>query len=298
MQVVDIARGKFLKVSDKINVADDRQETPEDLPLHEMIREAMDRRGMSNNALAKASGVVEGTIRNLLREEGNPDATGPKAHVLKQVAEVLELDDLRVFQAAGYIRKDRLESHLSLRAEFLATRFDKLPADKQELLLGMLTSLEKMSGIASPSETVQDVLDEVRKLRKQYPLFSTRRFVLTDRLGRFLGGAMGKLTNDTIETICEDAVLERLQVLFRRDLAQPISRDILRRVVSQTNATIALNVLLPHKNIPSNIEKLYWLIFPENKSLEELDEGTRNAIEALWQLLVRIGTPQQHEDAE
>jgi transcriptional regulator with XRE-family HTH domain len=298
MQVVDIARGKFLKVSDKINVADDRQETPEDLPLHEMIREAMDRRGMSNNALAKASGVVEGTIRNLLREEGNPDATGPKAHVLKQVAEVLELDDLRVFQAAGYIRKDRLESHLSLRAEFLATRFDKLPADKQELLLGMLTSLEKMSGIASPSETVQDVLDEVRKLRKQYPLFNTRRFVLTDRLGRFLGGAMGKLTNDTIETICEDAVLERLQVLFRRDLSQPISRDILRRVVSHTSATVALNALLPHKNIPSNIEKLYWLIFPENKSLEDLDEDTRNAIEALWRLLVRIGTPQQHEGAE
>ena len=293
-----MARGEFLKVSDKINVADDVQKQGDDLPLHQMIREAMDRRGMSNNALAKAAGVSEGTIRNLLRDEVNPDATGPKAHVLKQVAEIMELDDLRVFQAAGYIRKDHLESHLTLQAEFLATRFDKLPADKQELLMGMLTSLEKVSGIASPSETVQDVLDEVRKLRKQYPLFQERRFVLTDRLGRFLGGAVGKLTNDTVETICEGAVLDRLQVLFRRDLAQPITRDIVRRVVAHSNATVALNALLPHKNIPSNIEKLYWLIFPENKSIEDLDEETLRAIEALWLLLVRVSNGQQHEIAE
>jgi len=273
-------------------------EAVSDIPLHALIREAMDRRGMSNLGLAKAAGVSEGTIRNLLREEFDPDATGPKAHVLKQVAEILELDDLRVFQAAGYIRKDHLESHLSLRAEFLATRFDKLPADKQELLLGMLASLEKVSGIPSPSEEVRDVLDEIRKLRKQFPIFKERRFVLTDRLGRFLGSAFGKLTNETIEGMAEDAILSRLEMLFRRDLTQPLTRERIRQVLAHPHATVALNALLPHKNIPSNAEKLYWLIYPENKELEFLDQETLSAIEALWLLLVRVSGLSIHETAE
>jgi transcriptional regulator with XRE-family HTH domain len=259
-----------------------------DPTLSAMIREAMDRRGMSNLALAKAAGVSEGTIRNLLRDDIDPDATGPKAHVLKNVAEALELDDLRVFQAAGYIRKDRLESHLSVRAEFLATRFDKLPPDKQELLLGMLASLEKVSGIPSPSEEVQDVLDEVRKLRKRFPLFKERRFVLTDRLGRFLGGALGKLTHETIESLSEDGVLNRLEVLFRRDLSQPITRERIRQIVNHPNAVVALNALLPHKNIPTNIEKLYWLLYPDIRDIEALGEETLQSIEALWLLLVKV----------
>jgi len=39
---------------------------------------------------------------------------------------------------------------------------------------------------------------------------------------------------------------------------------------------------------------LYWLIFPENKSIEDLDEETLRAIEALWLLLVRVSNGQQH----
>lgn len=256
--------------------------------LSQILREALDRRGMSNLALAKAAGVSEGTIRNLLREEFDPDATGPKAHVLKQIAEILELDDLRLFQAAGYIRREHLESHLSLRAEFLATRFDKLPDDKQELLLGMLASLEKVSGIPSPSQEVQDVLDEIRNLRKRFPMFRERRFVLTDRLGRFLGGTLGKLTNDTIESLSEGSVLDRLQLLFRKDSKHPITRELIRQVLAHPNATVALNALLPHKNIPSNVEKLFWLLHPENKDLETLDEETLRGVEALWLLLIQV----------
>jgi transcriptional regulator with XRE-family HTH domain len=271
---------------------------PMDAPLHQLIRDAMNNRRMSNNSLAKAAGVSEGTIRNMLKEQTDPDAAGPQAHVLKRVANILELDELRVFQAAGFISKDRVISSISIRAEYLAMRFDKLPPDQQELLMGMLNSLEKVSGIPSPSEEIQDVLAEIRKLQKQFPMFKERRFVLTDRLGRLLGSAVGKLTNDTVETITEGAVLERLQILFRNEVAQPISAEILHAVMGHPNVTVALNVLLPHKNIPSNVEKFYWLIHPENKPLEALDEDTLHAIEALWTLLVRISRSSQHGDAE
>jgi len=269
-----------------------------DIPLHQMLRDAMNNQHVSNLRLAKAAGVSEGTIRNLLREEAGPDAVGPQAHVLKRVANILGLDELRVFQAAGFISKERIAFNISVRAEYLALRFDKLPTDKQELLLGMLNSLEKVSGIASPSEDIQDVLAEVRKLQKQFPMFKDRRFVLTDRLGRFLGSAFGKLTNDTVETITAGAVLERLQLLFRNDAAQHVSAESLRVVMSHTNVSVALNALLPHKNIPSNVEKLYWLIYPENKELEALDAETLRAIEALWLLLLRVSGSSQHSNVE
>ncbi len=57
--------------------------------------------------------------------------------------------------------------------------------------------------------------------------------------------------------------------------------------MSHSNVTVALNALLPHKNMPFNVEKMYWLIYPENKEFEALNGKTFQAIDALWLLLFR-----------
>ncbi len=268
--------------------------------LSQIIRAAMDRQHISGNMLAQAAGVSEGTIRNLLRENDDPDAAGPQALVLKAVCQVLGLDEIRTFQAAGFLSPDQLIPHISTQAEYLAVRFDRLPGDKQELLLGMLESLEKLSGILSPGDEVRDVLEEVRALRLKHPLFKERRLVLTDRLGRFLGGALGKLTHQTVEDLTLGSVIERLGTLYRNAPLPPqtITEENVLAVVNHPNAAVALNALLPRKNIPSNIEKLFWLIHPENKELEYLDAETLSAIEDLWELLVRVSHAPPHENTK
>jgi hypothetical protein len=263
--------------------------------LSQLIREAMSRQNISGNMLAQAAGVSEGTIRNLLKENTDPDATGPQALVLKAVCSVLGLDEIRVFQAAGFLSPDRLTPHISANAEYLAVRFDRLPPDKQELLMGMVESLEKVSGIETPGSEVREILEAVRLLRQTHPMYQEHRHALTDRLGRFFGGALGKLTNQTVEDLALTSVVEQLQALKSDDPERSvINTDLVFRVVNHPHAAIALNALLPRKNIPSNVEKLFWLIYPAS---EAPDAEKRQAVKALWGLLC-ASSEQKHESAK
>ena len=253
--------------------------------LSQLIREAMSRQNISGNMLAQAAGVSEGTIRNLLKENTDPDATGPQALVLKAVCTVLGLDEIRIFQAAGFLSPERLTPHVSANAEYLAVRFDRLPPDKQELLMGMVESLEKLSGIETPGGEVRDILEEVRQLRQSHPMYQEHRRVLTDRLGRFFGGALGKLTNQTVEDLALTSIVEQLQALYGNDPAQAATDpDLVFSVVNHPHATIALNALLPRKSISSNVEKLFWLIYPAS---EAPDEEKKQAVKDLWAVLLR-----------
>ncbi|MHB8628402.1 MAG: helix-turn-helix domain-containing protein [Aggregatilineales bacterium] len=263
--------------------------------LSQIIREAMELQHISRNMLAQAAGVSEGTIRNLLKDD-EPGATGPQGLVLKAVCTVLHLDDIRVFQAAGFLSPDRLTSQLSIRAEILGMRFDRLPTDKQELLVSMLESLEKVSGLPSVGPEVDTVVEEVRKLRRKHPVFKERRVVLTDRLGRFLGNALGKLTNETVEDITLTALVDQLRTLYRNDPTQlEISPESLRSVVNHPHSVIVLNTLLPRKNVPSNVEKLYWLTYP---AVETPNAEHHQAVKDLWDLLVQVSRSPIHETAE
>ncbi|MHB8628881.1 MAG: helix-turn-helix domain-containing protein [Aggregatilineales bacterium] len=119
----------------------------EPLALHQIIREAMALQHISRNRLAQAAGVSEGTIRNLLKENDTPGATGPQGLVLKAVCAVLDIAPIRVFQAAGFLSPNRFTPKFSVRAEILAKRFDRLPSAQQAVLLSLLEWLEKASGL-------------------------------------------------------------------------------------------------------------------------------------------------------
>jgi hypothetical protein len=264
--------------------------------LSQLIREAMSRQSISGNMLAQAAGVSEGTIRNLLRENTDPDATGPQALVLKAVCSVLGLDEIRIFQAAGFLNPDRLTPHISANAEYLAVRFDRLPPDKQELLMGMVESLEKLSGIDSPGSVARDLLEAVRELRQTHPMYQEHRLAITDRLGRFFGGALGKLTNQTVEDLALNSVVAQLQTLYSDDPAHTaIDSELVLSAVNHPHAAIALNALLPKKTIPSNVEKLFWLIYPasESPSTEQ-----QEAVKDLWELLVRTSAVKKHNNTK
>ena len=266
-------------------MTDAPSESVKQTTLAQMIRQAMDRQNISGNMLAQAAGVSEGTIRNLLKDNTDPEATGPQGLVLKAVCNVLGLDELRVFQAAGFLSPDWLGSDLSVNAEYLAIRFDRLPTDKQELLLGMLDSLEKVSGIMSPGVEVRELLDAVRQLRVTHPMFKERRLALTDHMARFLGSALGKLTNETIDDIVLVSVVEQLSALFKGTVSgDQIRREFVLSVVNHPHSGIVLNVLLPRKSIPSNVEKLYWLIYQVQESP---DSEKKQAVKDLWALLLR-----------
>jgi len=262
--------------------------------LSQLIREAMSRQNISGNMLAQAAGVSEGTIRNLLRENTDPDATGPQALVLRAVCSVLGLDEIRVFQSAGFLSPDRLTPHISANAEYLAVRFDRLPQDKQELLMGMVESLEKLSGIDSPGSEVREILEAVRQLRQAHPIFQEHRRAITDRLGRFFGGALGKLTNQTVEDLALSSVVDQLRTLYSDDPAYTaIDPDLMLRVANDPQAVIALNALLPRKNIVSNVEKLFWLMYPASESPTAENQ---QAVKDLWEILRRASSAEKHDD--
>src|SRR5579864_411044 len=274
----------------------DSQIGQKEVLLSQIIREAMDRQNFSGNMLAQAAGVSEGTIRNLLKETSDPDAAGPQAVVLRAVCNVLDLDEIRVFQAAGFLSPDRLTPHISTNAEYLALRFDQLPADKQELLMGMLESLEKLSRIQAPGVEVRELLEEVRQLRQKYPMYKEHRLAITDRLGRFFGGALGKLTNQTVEDLALASVVEQLRALYSDEPAPAmIDHGVIVGVVNHPHVTVVLNALLPRKNIPSNVEKLFWLIYPASETPEA---EKKQAAKDLWELLLRASSVEKHKDAK
>ncbi len=60
------------------------------------LRTILEQRRMSGNQLAKAAGVTEGTIRNLLKQGEDSSVSSPHPLVLRSISEVLGLDLVRV----------------------------------------------------------------------------------------------------------------------------------------------------------------------------------------------------------
>lgn len=208
--------------------------------------------------------------------------------MLKAVCDVLGLNDIRVFQAAGFLSPSEETSDLSFAAEYLARRFDRLPHDKQEILWGTLESLEKISGLVAPGEEIGDVLQAAHDLRKKHPIFKDRRLALGDYMGRVLGSALFKLSRQTVPEVALGAAITRLRALYRNDSTQVLSAKFVSAVVNHPKAAMILNVLLPHKTVTSPGEKLYWLLHPDNTAFEYLDKATLTAFEDLWKLLVQV----------
>jgi hypothetical protein len=248
-------------------------------------RDLMQQREMSGNQLAQASGVSEATIRKLLEPDVDPDEIGFHPLVLRATSEALGVDTIYVFQLAGYLEPKEPSSDLSDEEFYFAVRFRQLPSDKRRLLWEMLQSLERASDISTPGEHIAALIREVNHLRRQHPMFVKRRFSVKDEIGRVLGN----VTHTTTPHLMLDRfILVRLGYILGD--AAP-DRQRVEQVVSHPDAVIILNTLLPRKEIPTSLEKFFWLTNPSgtlDQPINALDPAVLEGIKALWLLLDKV----------
>lgn len=113
--------------------------------LGDYLRHTLQTRKMSGSLLAQLAGVSQGTISNLLRSGTADSADGPRPQVLRAVCEVLDLDQVKVFQLAGYIapqvEEDAATKQLSKRGEYVGRLFDSLTHEQQDSVLTAIQHL-------------------------------------------------------------------------------------------------------------------------------------------------------------
>ena len=157
------------------------------------LRTILEQRGMSGNQLAKAAGVTEGTIRNLLKQGEDAAVSSPHPLVLRSISEVLGLDVVRVLQMLDYVPSDYRATPLSPIGEYVGLSFDQLQPDGQRVLLGVLATLTGDESL-SPKD-INALAQSVRELRKAYPMFIERRFDFRDEVGRTFGSFFGMFSD-------------------------------------------------------------------------------------------------------
>jgi transcriptional regulator with XRE-family HTH domain len=268
-----------------------QRSTPEPTELGELIRTAMTDQQLSLNKLAEAAGVGVATVANLLEQGSEKAQSGVHPLVLRKVAEVLGLDQVLLFQVAGYLVAEEVAQPLSLDATYLAVCFDSLPAEQQRLLIDMAHSLMSSAGIPRRGVRVREVLQQTEALCQQHPIFQNRPLGIRREVGRFLGN----LTQTTTQDILLSGIEERIQGALQGDNPpRQIARHQIQAVLQHPDVGVVLNALLPRKEIPTNLEKLYWLVHDSDtagRRLADLPsryEPYREAIRDLWKLLEKV----------
>ena len=106
-QALDVDEKRLFSLAGYSANATGEQDSDADLykvtTLGELIEKALVKRGISSNKLSELAGVSQGTIHNLLKQGRDSSVPGPHPRVLRSVCEVLDLDQLYVFQLVGYI---------------------------------------------------------------------------------------------------------------------------------------------------------------------------------------------------
>ena len=258
--------------------------TDEPQTLGSFMKQILDERGMSGNMLSQASGVSESTVRSLLKQGEDEKAPGPHPLVLRAVCDVLGLDHVRIFQLAGYIPDDYHPTHLSTDAEYVGLCFDALEPAQQTMIKGMLTSLDKTNTFPFNGDHMGDVIKHVAQLRQDFPMFRARKFTAADEVGRVTGKA---LRPDPSEWFL-NSTHRRLAQLFEDESGVEITRQRVFDVSEHPSARAILNMLLPRKEIPSALEKLYWLLRPMafyHRDVDAMTDEEKAGCRALWTLL-------------
>ena len=246
------------------------------------LRTILEQRGMSGNQLAKAAGVTEGTIRNLLKQGEDSAVSSPHPLVLRSVSEVLGLDVVQVLQMLDYVPSDYHPTPLSSIGEYVGLSFDQLPPEGQRVLLGVLATLTG-DGSLSP-EDINALAQASRELRKAYPMFIERKFDVRDEFGRVVGSFFGMFS----DTQLLHTISRRLRELFRNEPESVITEDRVRVAANHPHGRVLLNLLLPRKEISNPLEKLYWLTFPNDtygKQEQDISAEQQEGIRALWRIL-------------
>lgn len=120
--------------------------------LGRFVAELMEKNRHSNRSLATAADISEGAVRNLLKYGIDASAKDPDARTLHRVANALGVNPLRLYRLAGYL-PPAPETH-TVRAEFVADVFDRLPVEKQEAVLGVIDAMAESSSV---TKTVNEI---------------------------------------------------------------------------------------------------------------------------------------------
>ena len=110
-----------------------------EITLSEIITEIMHQKDLSNRSLAAAAGISEGAVRNLLKYGEEEGVKEPDARTLRAVADALGIKPATLFMLAGYLPRERPIN--SWRSVYVADVFERLSAEKQDIVLGVLGAL-------------------------------------------------------------------------------------------------------------------------------------------------------------
>jgi hypothetical protein len=212
---------------------------------------------------------------------------GPHPLVLHAVAKALDLSEVNLFQLAGYISDEpaetRMES-LSASAIYLGWRFDRLPDPQKKVIWEVMRSMEKASGLLPPDEWIKQVSEAVERLRRAHPIFIKRSMSRREMFGVY----GGLFTRTSTPHVLASGIEHRLKPLIPD---RTLTQDEIIRVANSYAVATALNILLPRKDIPDALEKLYWLVVVEKEEDsrgQPLHPERREALKALWLLLERL----------
>lgn len=255
--------------------------------LSGFLKEVLEQRHLSGNQLAQLAGISEGSVRNLLKQGVEDEVSGPHPLVLKAICQALQLDEIYVFQLAGYLSEASSTKTISPAAEYFGQRFDGLPPRQQKQLWETLAALEQSAGILPPSENTRYLLEQLRTLQKEHPMLKSRKFSLKDELGRVIGN----VTHTSTPALIRKMTLERLHDATNLPPTLAWTDAFYDEVIGNPDVTMALNVLLPRKDISTPQEKLFWLVHPSgtlDKRFSLLADEYQQGIRALGELLVDI----------
>jgi len=108
-----------------------------------------------------------------------------------------------------------------------------------------------------------------------------------------MGRIIGNLTHTTTRRILMNGVTERIQGALQTDSPPHlIAPQEIETTLRSPDVAVILNSLLPRKEIPTSLEKLYWLVHDSDTAgrrltdLPQRYEPYREAIRDLWKLLV------------
>lgn len=250
--------------------------------LGNYIQRKMDEHHMSANSLAFAAGVAQSTISTLLKQGEDKDIPGAHPLVLRTVCDVLRLDYLYVFQLAGYIPMEYEPPKLATVELVLQQEFRSLTRSQRQIVLDLILLMREASDFDLSSERVLDLLNRIRLLQRSHPMFRKRRFTRNDEIGRISSILLRIKTPEFLLKV----VHEKLERLFKGHPGITMTPEYIDTVINHAYAKVILNILLPRKDVPSPVEKLYWLILPPGKlEDDELSKQEADGIRALWRLL-------------
>jgi transcriptional regulator with XRE-family HTH domain len=233
--------------------------------LGEFLRVRLESRGLSGNAFAKAVGIAEGSVRNLLRYGIDPNTPDPSPQTLQRAAEFLGISPVILVNLA-YGIEDQPQTALE---QYVVNIFRQIPLDEKERAIDIL---ETLAGYKPDyGETLHEILAEAQEK------FSPRDLPLREKVDRSLGQLLPIEQEDRQPKILAD-------LLNRADI--DVSEMQARHVTEHPLAIATLSVLISDRTM-SPAEKLYWFLF-SSLDVNNLAEADREAIREKWEYLVDV----------